>query len=291
MGREGRDGSSSVMRELMAHAMDDGYTLATARDSADAEAGGQGTNGPRGGHGAGRRDRRWSLASIVVLLALGLLLTVAAVQTRQSAPALAKEKDELVEQIRAESERVGQRRDRSARLEREVERLQSAILARSESGKELREDVDRLRLYAGASSVTGPGVRIELDDAEGSSLDEGDNGRVLDIDIQQIVNGLWGAGAEAVSVNGERLTSMTPIRGADQAITVGYRPLSRPYVIEAIGDPDKLEARFAEGPGGDWVFSLHAKYHIPLDIRTVDELKLSSDSTPQLRYATTEGSE
>ena len=285
MGREGRDGSSSVMRELMAHAMDDGYTLATAR-----EGGGAGGDDPKG-RGAGGGDRRWSHASIAVLVALGLLLTVAAVQTRQSAPALAKEKKEIVEQIRDESERVQRKRDRSAQLEREVEFLQSAILARSESGNQLQEDVDRLRLYAGSSRVTGPGVRIELDDAEGSSLDEGDNGRVLDIDIQQIVNGLWAAGAEAISVNGERLTSMTPIRGADQAITVGYRPLSRPYVIEAIGNPDTLEARFAEGPGGDWVFSLHAKYHIPLDVRTVGELTLLSDTTPQLRYATTEGSE
>ena len=74
--------------------------------------------------------------------------------------------------------------------------------------------------------------------------------RVLDIDLQVLANGLWQAGAEAVSINGHRLSDLTAIRSAGDAITVDYRSLTRPYRVEAIGDPRTLQARFVESAGG-----------------------------------------
>ena len=68
---------------------------------------------------------------------------------------------------------------------------------------------------------------------------------MLDIDLQILVNGLWESGAEAISINGHRLSNLTAIRGAGDAITVDYRSLTRPYQIEAIGDPRTLPASFA----------------------------------------------
>ena len=57
------------------------------------------------------------------------------------------------------------------------------------------------------------------------------DGRVLDRDLQELVNGLWAAGAEAVSVDGQRLTARTAIRSAGEAVLVDFRPLSPPYVV------------------------------------------------------------
>ena len=79
----------------------------------------------------------------------------------------------------------------------------------------------------------------------------GDVSRVLDVDLQSVVNGLWAGGAEAVAVNGQRLTALTTIRAAGSAILVDFRPVTSPYEVSAIG-PDDLERpvqRLAAGPG------------------------------------------
>ena len=87
---------------------------------------------------------------------------------------------------------------------------------------------------------TGPGVLVVVDDSPSAAADARD--RVLDLDLQVLANGLWEAGAEAVAINGHRLSSLTAIRSAGDAITVDYRSLTRPYRVEAIGDPRTLQA-------------------------------------------------
>ena len=47
------------------------------------------------------------------------------------------------------------------------------------------------------------------------------------------------------------VTAVSAIRSAGEAILVDYRPLSPPYRISAIGDPDTLQTRFSDGPGGE----------------------------------------
>ena len=56
------------------------------------------------------------------------------------------------------------------------------------------------------------------------------------------MNGLWSVGAEAIAVNGQRLTAQSAIRSAAGAILVNYRPLKPPYRVEAIGPPDLADA-------------------------------------------------
>ena len=66
------------------------------------------------------------------------------------------------------------------------------------------------------------------------------DGRVYDRDLQDVVNALWLAGAEAMSINGQRLTAATAIRSAGEAILVNSRPLSPPSLVHAIGNPAPL---------------------------------------------------
>ena len=88
----------------------------------------------------------------------------------------------------------------------------------------------------------GPGAVVTLTDAPVTEGEEGaDVERVLDSDIQRAVNGLWSVGAEAIAVNGQRLTAQSAIRSAAGAILVNYRPLKPPYRVEAIGPPDLAE--------------------------------------------------
>ena len=93
----------------------------------------------------------------------------------------------------------------------------------------------------------------------------------------------WGArgtassGAEAVAINGHRLTARTAIRSAGDAITVDYRSLTRPYKIEAIGDPRQLPARFAESQGGRLWTGLQQNYQIRFEVAQTKELQLAAD--------------
>ncbi len=263
------------MRELVSHALDDGYASAAARRD---------PNKPK-------KKRRVPVFVIAIVL-FGLIITVAAIQTRQSAPAVAKEKAELAERIKTETERVDDQRARAERLQRDINRMQNDALESSVGGQALRERLQALETLTGTGRVTGPGVRIIVDDApidEVSGGEESPNNRILDLDLQQLVNGLWASGAEAIAINGERLTVLTAIRGADKSITVDYRPLARPYTVEAIGDPATLEARFAESPGGVWLHNLKAVQNIRYETHTIDEIALPADSGAQLRYARTEG--
>ncbi|WP_163547671.1 DUF881 domain-containing protein [Candidatus Frankia nodulisporulans] len=87
--------------------------------------------------------------------------------------------------------------------------------------------------------MRGPGVRITLS----GRLPDGVGVGITDHDVADLVNVLWIAGAEAISVNQVRLTALSAIRAAANVILVGLLPVTAPYVIEALGDAGELGTR------------------------------------------------
>lgn len=140
-----------------------------------------------------------------------------------------------------------------------------------------------LGVAAGETAVRGPGIVVTADDA-GDAV-PGAGGIILDTDLQTLVNGLWAAGAEAIAVNGHRLGTLTAIRFAGQAITVDYRSLTPPYVVEAIGNPNTLPARFLETAGGQAWLGLQANFGIRFQTRTADRLELAGKPPDSLLWA------
>jgi uncharacterized protein YlxW (UPF0749 family) len=132
-------------------------------------------------------------------------------------------------------------------------------------------------------------VRVVVDNAPGAAQDE--RLRVLDTDLQHLVNGLWQAGAEAISINGERLTNLSAIRHAGSAITVNFRSLSRPYTVSAIGDPDRLPVRFGNTTSGQTWLDLQQKVGLKFSMRVVRSLSLPAQPLRPLRYALPEKSD
>lgn len=121
-------------------------------------------------------------------------------------------------------------------------------------------------MLSGATEVHGPGIKLVVNDAkEASTGGDGtnpretagfsDTGRVRDRDLQRVANGLWASGAEAVSVNGQRLTALSAIRAAGDAILVDNRPLVPPYTVLAVGNGPRLSSDFQNS--GDGLY-LHA---------------------------------
>lgn len=99
--------------------------------------------------------------------------------------------------------------------------------------------------------------------------------RVVDSDLQMVVNGLWQAGALAISINDHRLTSNSAIRSAGQAILVDYRPLVPPYQVVALGkNADALAGRFRENQAGLFLEELQSRYGILWTLETVGQVTL-----------------
>jgi uncharacterized protein YlxW (UPF0749 family) len=255
---------------------------ATALDEDYAKAASQRDDDPR-------TRRRQRILGALGVIGVGVLLTTTALQTQSGEPARAEERSRLISRIEVREAEISRLADRTDELENAVQGLQGANEQIGSRGEDLLDTLSESQLLAGSVSVTGPGVRITVDDqSEGVSSS---GGTILDVDLQVLVNGLWQAGAEAIAINGNRLGSLSAIRMAGRAITVNYNSLTRPYVVTAIGDPNTLEASFAETPGGQAWFDLETNYGIYFDMETVDDLTLPSVPKERLgaQYATRQG--
>jgi uncharacterized protein YlxW (UPF0749 family) len=260
----------SLLNNLMAHPLDEGYAVAArTRPKQD---------------GKPHRSRH-RVMLVVACVVLGFLLAVAASQNYRSAPEAEKQRKELITRINQADTRLNGLRTQQSSLADEVRRLQASGLSNTSSGAALQQKLDDLELRTGAISVTGPGIKAVVDDAK----DADKEGRLLDVDLQQLVNGLWTAGAEAISVNGHRLTSLTAIRSAGSAITVDYSSLNPPYTVLAIGDNATMPARFAQSSGGQWMQYLVSNFDIRMTITTEESLLVPADATIALRYAKVSG--
>jgi uncharacterized protein YlxW (UPF0749 family) len=257
----------SLLNNLMAHPIDEGYAVAArTRTSSD-----------------GKPVRpRHRVMLVVATTVLGFLLAIAAAQNFRSAPEAEKQRNEVIERINLANTRLTELRSHQSQLADEVRRLQASGLSNDSAGTALQQQLDDLELQAGAIAVTGSGLKAVVDDAKDADAQEG---RLLDVDLQQLVNGLWTAGAEAISVNGHRLTSLTAIRGAGSAITVDYSSLTPPYTVLAIGDTATMPARFAQSSGGQWMQYLVSNFGVRMTITTEDSLLVPADATIALRYA------
>jgi uncharacterized protein YlxW (UPF0749 family) len=218
-----------------------------------------------------QRTTRWSrLGFGLAVLVITAMISIAAVQTTRARPAIEHERDQLVDRIRAAEVERDNLRARVDALAAENARLRTAGLGAGAEDSELRDRLVELETVTGAAPVVGPGLRITVDDG---AKDAGSN-RVLDIDLQVLVNGLWQAGAEAIQINGQRITSLTAIREAGEAITVNYRSLDPPYQIEAIGDPRTLHPRLLETSAGAWWNALKQNQGMRYEVTGAEELKL-----------------
>lgn len=106
---------------------------------------------------------------------------------------------------------------------------------------------DQARFLAGMTPVDGPGVVVTLNDSKKpypKGLPPGMTppNLVHDTDINQTVNELRAAGAEAIAVNGQRLVATSAIRCAGPTVFINNVPQAPPYTVQAIGDPQDLEA-------------------------------------------------
>ncbi|MFD4279093.1 DUF881 domain-containing protein [Streptomyces cyaneofuscatus] len=271
------DASMSLLNNVMDHSLDDGYAEASARRQADGSAGLPRTLKSKLGLAAG-------------LVVAALVVTLGAAEARVSAPVVAKEREELIDRINAETRAADT-------LESDVDKLRSDVSERQRKALEQHggDQGELVALLSGATPVQGPGVKLVVDDAKNTDQGGGgpresssfsDTGRVRDRDMQRVVNGLWESGAEAIAINGQRLTALSAIRAAGDAILVDNRPLVPPYTVLAVGDGKNLAAAFRDSADGQYLNALKESF----DIRTSlsDQAEVRLPAAPSLIVRTAE---
>lgn len=283
----------SLLADLFAgKALDPGYAEAAERRAAAAEsAAGSTADGAAPGASRPGPLARHSFF-VAVLVVVGLLLAVAVEEVRRSEPVAHKERARLVGEIRGRTSETDALQRRLEDLRLETERLRAVALTRSDAGRRTRGELARVAAAAAATSASGGALVVTLDDAPGGA--DGDDrpptGRVYDQDLQILVNGLWAAGATAIGINGQRLTSTTAIRSAGEAILVDYRPLSPPYEVTALGDRDRLRAAFGDSSANRHLRALEDQFGIRADVHTKRGARLPAAGALRLRYAREETS-
>jgi len=263
---------------LTSHALDEDYAYVAMRD-ADRDASGAET--PASSSDAPAARRRVGVVGAVVMAAFAVLVVTAAVQTSRNSMSDQSQRRELAAQVSGARTQLDDERTRLTRLQRQTVALQARQLGNDRSAQGLLDRLDLLRVKTGATPVRGPGVRVVANDAPGATTARNE---VLDTDLQRLANGLWEAGAEAISLNGQRLTNLSTIRQAGGAITTNGHSLRPPYVLSVIGDKNTLAARFAETTSGQAWLDLQRQVGLELTITPKDSLRLPA-SEVSLRYA------
>ncbi|MCT9083718.1 DUF881 domain-containing protein [Streptomyces fulvoviolaceus] len=268
----------SLLTNVMDHSLDDGYAEAAERKKA-------------AGTGGMPRTLRAKLGLAAGLVLAALVVTVGAAQARVAAPVVAKEREELIDRIDRETTAAD-------KLENSVDKLRDDVSSRQREALRQSGGSDQSELVgilSGAVEVHGPGVKLVVNDAKEASTGGGgdpretsgfsDTGRVRDRDMQRVVNGLWESGAEAVSVNGQRLTALSAIRAAGDAILVDNKPLVPPYTVLAVGDGQRLSTRFQNSADGLYLNALQENYGIRTSISVEDDLRLPAAPSVIVRTA------
>lgn len=272
------DASMTLLVEVMQHPLDPGYEAA-----ARARAEGRRRLGPLSG-----------VLTVLVTVVCGWVTTTAVVELRRPQPEALQARTALENEIQRRTADVGRLQATNEKLRGEIATAQQAALT-GDGSTALAAQSRNLALVTGELPVNGPGLELTLDDAPGSDQQganpdpraqtEAEQGRVMDRDLQIVVNGLWAAGAEAIAINGERLTALSAIRSAGQAILVDFRPLSPPYVIDAVGDPKTLQSGFGEDMAGEYVKALSNNYGIRAGMAAKISVTLPGAGSLALRYA------
>jgi uncharacterized protein YlxW (UPF0749 family) len=190
------------------------------------------------------------------LLVAGALIAFIGVLAFRSAPADPETRlpgrYRLADLIEAQQSSAAKLRSDVAGLRAEIAAERAASASRSGGSAEQAISVQKVESVAGLVAMTGPGIKVSLDDSrlDAPPAGAGVNDLVVHSqDVQAVVNALWRAGAEAVAINGQRLVSTSAVLCVGNTLLLNGTVHSPPYVVSAIGatrdrfDTDRLVRR------------------------------------------------
>jgi len=217
-----------------------------------------------------RKDQKYILMFIFILL--GVLTTVqfrSIWNNNKNKPSIAYEIENLKKELEAEIAAGNELREEIEFNTKKKESILKTFVSGNDDGQ-LMEQWETVKLYAGLTDVKGDGVIITLNDAEEKNPIQVDWSLLHDSDIYEVVNELKKGGAQAISINNERVISTTEIVCAGPTIRVNRNRYAVPYEIKAIGDPKRLYSTFIESP----IYSVLKWLEIRIEIKEAKDIEI-----------------
>ena len=189
-----------------------------------------------------RHPRLARSASVIVMALAGLMMTTAAINSRGHD--LRPERDtDMATLVRSQASHNAALQKEAAGLRAQVEDLSKANQTPGVTSSVI-SSASALAPSVGLEAVSGKALRVTLDDAPLSEKPDGVDANMLVVhqqDIQMVVNTLWSGGAEAMTIQGQRVISTTAVKCVGNTVVLHGVAYAPPYVIEAIGDLNAMQ--------------------------------------------------
>jgi uncharacterized protein YlxW (UPF0749 family) len=230
----------------------------------------------------------WQVTLGVALLALGFLI---AAQLASEGPRVQYTTQERTPLVGTANELQSQQDDLKARildLRARIQTIETQGQGSADAVRQLNAELQQARIAGGLIALTGMGIVIQLDDSKTPVPPDGSESDYLvgSRDIRLVVEELWVAGAEAIAVNGERITPTSAIIDVGTSLLVNSAYLAPPYQVTALGAPD-LYDRLSKSQGFiDFIRARSEGYGIQVSLAAPGSVGVPAFvGTVTLRYA------
>ena len=175
-----------------------------------------------------------------------------------------------------------------AGLRAEINNLEAQAAQRSDATRRLQDEVAGLRAHAGATTLRGPGVTIDLGNGRPGPDQPGKTSYLVNFeDLQDLVNLLFESGAEGIAVNGHRISPLSSFSGSSGTVVIDQgNPLSSPFQVVAVGNRNQMEQSLSDPSTLGDLRNRQRQFGLALDVRGSPDLTLpASDSALSTSFA------
>lgn len=190
------------------------------------------------------------LGCVCFVLVIAICIQIKTVNNSYTGVAKTKTENELRDSVLKMKEKYDSTYELVEKKEKEIEALREQALTSDENAEEINTNLEQYSMFLGNTEVIGPGIVLTVSDADSNSvIGDAYLSIVHDADLVELVNALKNAGAEAISINEQRITNTTAITCIGNVVKINGEKIGAPYEIKAIGLTSKLYGSLTM-PGG-----------------------------------------
>ncbi len=229
------------------------------------------------------RFYRLSLAIVFFILSIAITLQVRTMAKQDSNVTQLLRNDELKDSLLQWEEKYTNITAKLNQSNKELEEIRVSATQYDSSSQEKTDQLKKNNMMLGLLDVTGEGITITAKDGQvAKATDNVSDYLVHDVDLREIVSELSNAGAEAISINDQRIVNTTCIVCAGNVISINGEKVTSPFVIKAIGNQERLYG--INRPGG---YLQYMKEYTTVELKKSNSIKIKKYSGAlNFKYAT-----
>ena len=225
-----------------------------------------------------------AIAVVCVVLTAAITVQIRTMREESSAVSVATANSELKDSLLEWKERAENAERDLEESTKELETIRNESTTDDNSATEKQEELKKYNQLIGLTDVTGEGIVLTVSDSSAdSTLLDMSSLIVHDSDLRNLINELANAGAEAISINDERIVNSSCVTCAGNVIQINGKRVGSPFEIKAIGNAQYLESAMNIKNG---VVDMLKQYGVDISVRREDNIEIKKfDGTRELKYS------